>query len=103
MIGELSHVIIRNHTHAHVLGDHTAVLFVVGQASCVALRLYAPRLPAITPTGERQVRTIATAIANARGRRHSVAAIVNILDAFPEQLRSEVFQEAAVVFDALEN
>ena len=62
-----------------------------------------PGFPAITPDWERQVRTMATAIANARGRRHGVPAIVNILDAFPERQRTEVFQEAAAIFDALEN
>jgi hypothetical protein len=46
VIGEASHRITRTRTGAYVLSGHTAVIFIEGQAGCVAL-------DACKPTGGR--------------------------------------------------
>lgn len=48
-------------------------------------------------------KTIAEAIANARGMRRGVPTISNILDMLPEKLVDEVMDDAANVYKELEN
>jgi hypothetical protein len=51
---------------------------------------------------EREVLAAAAAIANARGMRRNLPAIVNILDLLPEKLRAEVMEDARAALAAAE-
>lgn len=57
------------------------------------------RKATVTLTNE-QIEAAATAIANARGARRGMPPISNILDALPEKLRQEVFDDALAALTA---